>query len=83
MLTDQLFACDLEVLVALWDPEKINDTIPFKLIRSELKSWGYPIGTIARIMMQHSAPMWGQIQWSLLRFQAAQRQWSCTRLPGA
>ena len=58
VLVDQLSACDLEVLVALWDLEKFYDAIPFKLIRSELKSCGYPIRTIARIMMQHGAPMW-------------------------
>ena len=62
---DQLSAYDLEALVALWDLEKFYDALPLKLIGSELKSCRYPLGTIARIMMQHGAPMWGQSPRSL------------------
>lgn len=54
----QLYACGLEVLVALCDLEKFNDTIPFTLIRSELKACQYPVAAIARILMQHGSPMW-------------------------
>ena len=58
ILIDQLAARDLEVLIALWDLEKLYDSIPFKLIRSELKACQYPVVAIARILMQHGSPMW-------------------------
>lgn len=35
-----------------------HDSIPTKLIRSELETCNYPVGTIARILMLHRSPMW-------------------------
>lgn len=58
IIIDQLAACDLEVLIALWDLEQFYDPIPFTLIRSELKACQYPVAAIARIRMQHGSPMW-------------------------
>ena len=49
IVKDQLSACDLDVLIALWGLEKFYDTIPFMLIRSELKACQYPVAAIARI----------------------------------
>ena len=54
---DQLAACNMEVLVALCDLEKCYDSIPFKLIRSQLNLGGYPKELTAQILLHHGAPM--------------------------
>ena len=42
----------------MWGLGKFYDTIPFTLVRSELKACQYPVAAIARILMQHGSPMW-------------------------
>ena len=57
ILIDHLAACDMEVLVGLWDRERFYDSIPFKLIRSQLNACGYPKEATARILPQHGTAM--------------------------
>lgn len=79
IVIDQLAACDLEVLIALWDLEEFYDTIPFKLIRSEE---GVPVPYCCHSPHIDAARV-AHVDQGLrviLRDHSTQRQWSCSWL---